>query len=54
MLLEKIGFRVQKWLSRFNPTFRLRSEPSSVIFIKIFQVVGLSEVHGKNSIDIEF
>ena len=39
MLLEKIGFRVQKLLSRFNRMFRLRSEHSSVIFIKTFQVV---------------
>ena len=30
-----IGFRVHKWRSLFNQTFRLWSEPSSVIFIKI-------------------
>ena len=41
--IEKIGFRIQKLLSRFNPTSRLRSESSSVIFIQIFQVKDLNK-----------
>ena len=33
-----IGFRIHKWKGLFNQTCRLWSEPSSVIFIKIFYV----------------